>query len=44
MTLYTVTEQAKSLDCLIRLLHEVMGRATATILTIVFCELKYFPL
>jgi hypothetical protein len=44
MTVYTGMEQAGSLSCLNRLLHEVLGCAPAVILTVLFCKVKISPL
>ena len=37
-------EQVESINCLNRLLHEVLGCATAVILMLFFCKVKIFPL
>ena len=43
MKIYIGTEHVVSL-IVYRLLHEVLGCATATILMIFFCKVKLFPL
>jgi len=44
MKIYTGLEQVESLNCLNRLLHEVLGCLPGIILMIFFCKLKISPL
>jgi hypothetical protein len=44
MKVYTGTEKIESLNCLNRLLQEILGCAPAIILTIFFCKVKIFAL